>query len=104
MISIQTAPLVGQVGSSGSCRLILSFRGSLPNVESPLDVVVPVELLSGLGQDSSGRKGRRRLLYCDGFSHVVSNKSTMQVNRKTSCFCMQDKEPLLLRGHTRACT
>jgi hypothetical protein len=41
---------------------------------------------------------------CDGFSHVVSNKSTMQVNRKTSCFCMQDKEPLLLRGHTRACT
>jgi hypothetical protein len=34
---------------------------------------------------------------CDGFSHVVSHESTMQVNRKTSCFCMQDKEPLLLR-------
>jgi hypothetical protein len=39
---------------------------------------------------------------CDGFSHVVSNKSKMQVNRKTSYFCMQDKEPLLLRGHPRA--
>jgi hypothetical protein len=36
--------------------------------------------------------------------HVVSNKSTMQVNRKTSYFCMQDKGPLLLRGHTRAGT
>jgi hypothetical protein len=41
---------------------------------------------------------------CDGFSHVVSNKSTMQVNRKTSYFCMQDKKPLLPRGHPRAGT
>jgi hypothetical protein len=46
----------------------------------------------------------QRMMNCDGFSHVVSNKSTMQVNRKTSYFCMQDKEPLLLRGHTRART
>jgi hypothetical protein len=42
---------------------------------------------------------------CDGFSHVVSNKSTMQVCRTTSYFCVRDKgslQPLLLRGHTRA--
>jgi hypothetical protein len=35
---------------------------------------------------------------CDGFSHAVRNK------RKSSYFCIQDKEPLLLRGHTRADT
>jgi hypothetical protein len=53
----------------------------------------------------SGRRGDQPgVTICDGFSHVVSNKSTMQVNRKTSYFCMQDKEPLLLRGHTRAGT
>jgi hypothetical protein len=45
------------------------------------------------------------LAICDGFSHVVSNKSTMRVSRKTSYLCVRDKgslPPLLLRGHTRA--
>jgi hypothetical protein len=44
---------------------------------------------------------------CDGFSHVVSNKSTMRVSHTTSYFCVRDKgylQPLLLRGHTRAGT
>jgi hypothetical protein len=45
MISIQTVPLARRVGSNESCRLILGFRGSLSNVKSPLDGVVPVELL-----------------------------------------------------------
>jgi hypothetical protein len=56
----------------------------------------------GLADESPMLKNGIEDYLCDGFSHVVSNKSTMQVNRKTSYFCMQDKEPLLLRGHPRA--
>jgi hypothetical protein len=32
------------------------------------------------------------MVYCDGFSHVVSNKSTMRVSHTTSHFCVRDNE------------